>query len=74
MGLGPVWTLREAAGAAAPPEAVATAAATSVGVPRAQRIAAMDWDELERSVAGCTRVCAEPDAHEDRLRCRQSFG
>jgi uracil-DNA glycosylase family 4 len=41
MGLGPVWTLR---GQGAPvPE-----------LTRAERIAGMDWDELERAVAACT--------------------
>ena len=70
MGLGPVWTLRQAPAAATSPESanVATTAATSVGVPRAQRIAAMDWAELERSVAGCT-ACAL-----SRTRTKTVFG
>jgi DNA polymerase len=41
MGLGPIWTERVAAGA---PDAL----------PRPARIARMEWEELERSVAGCT--------------------
>jgi DNA polymerase len=61
MGLGPVWTLRDAAASAgrdAPPEAIT----------RAERIARMDWDELERAVAACT-AC---ELH--RTRQRTVFG
>ncbi len=41
MGLGPVWTLRSEGGPG--PEST-----------RAERIAGMDWDELERAVAACS--------------------
>lgn len=55
MGLGPVWTER------AEPEDAST-------LPRHSRIARMDWDELERSVAACT-AC---ELH--RTRSRTVFG
>ena len=70
MGLGPIWTLREAAATAAPRETLRSAMppAASAGVPRPQRIAAMDWAELEQSVAGCT-ACAL-----SRTRTKTVFG
>jgi uracil-DNA glycosylase family 4 len=44
MGLGPVWQRRDGAAAAQPdPED-----------PRAERIAHLDWDDLQREVARCT--------------------
>jgi uracil-DNA glycosylase family 4 len=48
MGLGPVWSLR------VPAPASTTPPAEAVGLSRSDRIARMDWDELERSVAACT--------------------
>ena len=68
MGLGPLWKLREraepAAVAGAAPGAVAkveeatmAAADPPRGSGRAAQIAAMNWDELRKSVAEC-RACA----------------
>ena len=48
MGLGPVWSLRVSAPASTAPPAAA------IELSRSDRIARMDWDELERSVAACT--------------------
>jgi uracil-DNA glycosylase len=45
MGLGPVWQMRGAA--------VAAAAQDVSEDPRTARIAQLDWDDLEREVAGC---------------------
>ena len=70
MGLGPIWTLREAAATAVPRETLRSAMppAAVAGVSRPQRIAAMDWAELEQSVAGCT-ACAL-----SRTRTKTVFG
>ncbi|HQR72022.1 MAG TPA: uracil-DNA glycosylase [Burkholderiaceae bacterium] len=56
MGLGPVWSLRVAA---APADSVPAQAPADpeAGLSRAERIARMGWDELERTVAACT-ACA----------------
>jgi len=55
MGLGPVWSLRGSVDSA-------------VELTRADRIARMDWDALERAVAGCT-AC-----ELSRTRHRTVFG
>jgi DNA polymerase len=70
MGLGPIWTLREATATVAPRETSRSAIppAAVAGVTRPQRIAAMDWAELEQSVAGCT-ACAL-----SRTRTKTVFG
>lgn len=70
MGLGPIWTLREAAAAGVSRETLRSAMppAVAADAPRPQRIAAMDWAELERSVAGCT-ACAL-----SRTRTKTVFG
>ena len=58
MGLAPLWKLRAVAAveAAAPAPALESAPPPSSAA-RAEAIAAMDWDELRRSVAAC-RACA----------------
>jgi len=52
LGLGPIWSRRQSvpgqSEAAGPDEPTATPA------PAGDAVAAMDWDELERAVAGCT--------------------
>lgn len=59
MGLGPEWVLRgAAAGAAAPVEVEADPTEQSIaatpGDARAAAVGAMDWEELQAAVAGCT--------------------
>ncbi len=63
MGLAPLWRLRDRPEAAGPTETVQPAAAfdASPADERAQRIAAMGWDELETAVASCRdcRLCEQ---------------
>ncbi|HTN50281.1 MAG TPA: uracil-DNA glycosylase [Burkholderiaceae bacterium] len=68
LGLGPVWSSRATEG-----QAAAVAGAQSGGdpapeLPRSQRIALMDWSELEASVARC-EACAL-----SRTRTQTVFG
>jgi DNA polymerase len=61
MGLAPLWRLRDKPVAAleAPAETAPAPSAMPVRDGRAQRIAAMNWDELRAAVAGCRdcRLC-----------------
>jgi DNA polymerase len=53
MGLGPEW-IQRAATAAAPATAPSSAGAGTASRSRGERIAGMDWDELESAVSSCT--------------------